>query len=192
MTDGYGTCRARVLEGIDWPALRILDAMVWLETGRVPMPWHRTLVAYASGHLPRGGAFRSCVAMLHERETVSYMGGGIGNPNGTVGLVLEHLGRGLADAPTVPFTREAYWQKIDAKLGPVEYLICAMLREKLGGAVEREDLGRAIGCGQGSREFRNAMAKLLGVELVTVEGGCYSATLNLCPLSVFEFRELRG
>ena len=43
-----------------------------------------------------------------------------------------------------------------------------------------------------SREFRNAMARLLGVDLVQVEGGCYSATLNLCPLSVFEIRELRG
>jgi hypothetical protein len=168
--------------------------MVWLETGRVPMPWHRTLVAYASDHLPRAGAFKSCVAMLHERELIGYRGGGIADPDGPIGLVLEHLGRGLADAPVGPFTREAYWEKIDGKLGPVERLICKALRELVGGAVARDELAHAIGreSVRARREFRNALARLLGVDLIQVEGGCYSATLNLCPLSIFELRELRS
>ncbi len=187
-----GDQRLKSLEAIGWPAIRILDAMVWLETGRVPMPWHRTLVAYASGHLPRAGSFKGCVAMLHERELIGYRGGGIADPNGPVGLVLEHLGRGLAHAPVGIFTRQAYWEKIDGKLGPVERLICHALRELLGGSVARDELADGIGREATSREFRNAMARLLGVDLVQVEGGCYSATLNLCPLSVFEIRELRG
>ncbi len=180
------------LEAIGWPAIRILDAMVWLETGRVPMPWHRTLVAYSSDHLPRAGSFKSHVAMLRERELISYRGGGIADPNEPVGLVLEQLGRGLADAPVGPFTRTAYWEKLDGKLGPVERLICKALRELVGGAVARDELAHAIGREATSREFRNGIARLLGVDLVQVEGGCYSATLNLCPLSVFEIRELRG
>ena len=161
------------------PTCRILDAMVWLESGRIPMPWPRSLVAYASHHLPLAGGFKAYVAKLKGLALISYRGGC---------LVLEHDGRQLAEEPAEAFGLESYWARLDGKLGPVERSICQKLRADGRGTVARSELARLVALDQRQLAFRNATSKLLAVELIDVQADHYFATLALRPRSVFERR----
>jgi hypothetical protein len=177
------------------PSQRILDAMVWLESGRIPMPWHRTLVAYAARHLPRSGAFKGCVAQLRESGLVTYRGGGIDDPSGPTGLVLEHEGRELATQPSAEeaFSGIRYWLRLCDKLNPIETTICAHLRHRADGTpgISRAHLLDLAGGQVVLRDFRHALAKLLAVDLIAVEADVFTATTSLRPLSIFELRRLR-
>jgi hypothetical protein len=160
------------------PTCRILDAMAWLESGRIPMPWPRSLVAYASDHLPLAGGFRAYVANLKGLGLICYRQGC---------LVLEHEGRQLAQEDEDGFALQAYWDRVNGKLGPVERDICEILRE--GGApVARFALARRVGLDQRQLAFRNATSKLLAVELIDVRSDHYFATESLRPRNVFERR----
>jgi hypothetical protein len=165
------------------PTCRILDAMAWLESGRIPMPWPRSLVAYASDHLPLAGGFRAYVANLKGLGLISYLDGR---------LVLEHDGRQLAVEDEDGFALVAYWARLEGKLGPVERSICRILRERgdfeVRFEVARFDLARAVGLDQRQLAFRNATSKLLAVELIDVRSDHYFATESLRPRNVFERR----
>ncbi len=175
------------------PTKRILDAMVWLESGRIPMPWTKSVVAYSAFHLPRSGAFKGCLAQLHERGLVTYRGGGIDDPHGQTGLVLEHEGRELAESPVILFSGIAYWTRLCEKLSSMEMTICAHLRERADGTpgISRKSLLDLAGGMTVDRDFRHALAKLLAVDLIAVEGDVFTATRSLRPLSIFELRLLR-
>ena len=164
---------------------RILDGMVWLESGRIPMPWHRSLVAYASSHQPGGGAFRAGIAALREADLIGYLDGR---------LVLEHGGRLLAEEPLADyrFTREAYWQRLSEKLPPTQRWICEVFQHDRSACLHRDILAEAAGIRSNSAPFRNAIAKLLSVALLTGNGDRYSSTEALWPLTVFERRTLEG
>lgn len=168
------------------PAAMILDGMVWLESGRIPMPWHRSLVAYASGHLPRAGAFKGYVAKLKACELVSFPPGG--------GLVLEHEGRQLALQPNAPFARIDYWRLMDGHLGPGEREIAALVREVAPGHVvwTRDELRDLVPAEISEATFRQATAKLLSVHLLDLVDGLYCGTAVLYPRSVFEQRAARS
>ncbi len=160
------------------PTCRILDAMVWLESGRIPMPWPRSLVAYASDHLPLAGGFKAYVANLKGLALICYRHGA---------LVLEHEGRQLAEEPAEAFDLGSYWARVDGKLGPVERDVGEILRGS-GFPVARFALARRVGLDQRQLAFRNATSKLLAVELIDVQADHYFATLALRPRSVFERR----
>ena len=161
------------------PACRILDAMVWLESGRIPMPWHRSLVAYSANHLPRSGGFKGYLAKLKALELVSYRDGG---------LVLEHEGRRLAETPLVKFGLGEYWGRLDSHLSPLERDLIGFARTS-GEPWAKASLEEAIGrSGVTSAAFRNAFAKLIAVGLFDVHEEGYIATEALRPRSVFEIR----
>lgn len=172
------------------PTKRILDAMVWLESGRIPMPWTKSVVAYSSFHLPRSGAFKGCISKLYMLHLVNYLRGGI---------VLEHEGRELARVPSAEqaFSGIGYWERVSQKLSPIEQAICLVLRES-DVAIAKEALramvteGLYCGSNTAERDFRHATAKLLAVDLISVKGGAFTATRSLVPLSIFELRELRA
>ncbi len=165
------------------PACRILDAMVWLEVGRIPMPWPRSLVAFAADHLPRAGAFKGYLAKMKALEFVSYRDGG---------LVLEHEGRAIAgeNYPELkPFSRERYWALcLDPRLKLTQGWIVCKVRAAAGDLVEREAIRAGYVSDEGT--FRNAMARLLSWDLIEVSDGRYRATQSLYPRDVFEQREL--
>lgn len=81
---------------MDMTCRRILDAMAWLETKRIPMPWNRALVGFAAGYQPRGGFFKTHVGALRTMGLISY-------PQPFY-LALEHEGRRLAIAFTEELT----------------------------------------------------------------------------------------
>lgn len=163
------------------PTIRILTGMVWLESGRIPMPWHRSLVAYASEHQPRGGAFRSGVAALRKANLVGCQDGR---------LVIEHGGRLLAEEPGEQFSHAAYRERLCNKLTPRERVIYAQFRDLPTARLQRELLASALGVSASSAFFRNSIAKLLAVGLLEVEGDLYTATEVLWPINVFERREV--
>ena len=164
------------------PTRRILDAMVWLESGRIPMPWTKSVVAYSSFHLPRSGAFKGCLSRLFHLHLVNYLRGGI---------VLEHEGRELVRQPSAEqaFSGIGYWERLSGKLSPMELRLCAHLRE--GEAWPRAALLELAGGHLVLRDFRHAIAKLLAVDLIAVEADVFTATRSLVPLSIFELRRLR-
>lgn len=168
------------------PTCRILDAMVWLESGRIPMPWPRSLVAFSADHLPRAGGFKGYVSELKKAELVSYK---------DFGLVLEHEGRELARQPESTFTRGDYWSHLDERLAVTELAVCETIRNEAGPmnyAMTRASLRDAVDGYRPTSEgdFRNALGKLLAWDLVCVARGTYSAAPSLYPLDVFERREL--
>jgi hypothetical protein len=166
------------------PAQRILDAMRWLESGRIPMPWQRSLVAYSANHLPRSGSFRALAYELQKAEMISYPSPGH--------LALEHDGRELTEEPVEPFTRAAYWDRLEGHLGPMERRFCRLLCVH---PHQRMGRGALLDCAGGHlviSESRPALAKLLAVELIEAEGDTYRATEALYPLSVFEKRATKG
>lgn len=164
------------------PTRRILTAMVWLESGRIPMPWHRSLVAYASDHKPGCGAFRSGIAHLRRANLLGAQAGR---------LVIEHGGRLVAEEPPEMFTRDRYWGRLYPKLTPIARAICSQYLAGPGISYGRKDLAAAVGIAPGIVTFGNAIGKLLAARLIEVEQNRYVATEVLWPLNVFERRNAK-
>jgi hypothetical protein len=162
------------------PHERILDAMVWLESGRVPMPWHQSLVAYAALFRPRTGSLKRELAVLSERGLITQTPGG---------LVLEEGGRELAEAPAKPFTRTAYHARLDRKLDKVERLVVRSIRMADEG-IGWDDLASRLPAWVTEAELRDRLARLVrsGVIVSEHETKAHQRTVVLHPLDAFEIR----
>ncbi len=155
--------------------------MMWLESGRIPMPWHRTLIAYASRQTPKSGAFQSACAELSEAGMISYR---------DRGLVLEQPGRERFAYPLEPsFTIGEYWTRMEPRLGPIESRICFwFLGNALASPIFRPDLARAIEQDVDAPDFQQAIASLRDVGLIELDGDHVQHTQQLRPRSIFEIR----
>jgi hypothetical protein len=171
------------------PTCRLVDAMGWLDDGRVPMPWPKALVAFCGEQWPRGGAFKSYLGDLVREEAISYH---------QEGLVLEAAGSALVEWKTVravPFNRRRYWERLAGRLSSTEWDVCQRLiwddTEKTWApqSLGRTELAQATPLSASA--LAAALARLLTCDLLDVDGGTYSATQALYPRNVFELRELR-
>jgi hypothetical protein len=86
--------------------------MVWLESGRVPMPWSRTTVAFVSGHKPGTGYFNAAIGRLKRLGLVSWPA--------PYQIVLEQRGRELAIRPKAPLTMDALHACLLGRLNQVQ------------------------------------------------------------------------
>lgn len=170
--------------------LRIIDGMRWLEEGRVPMPWRRALVAYASEHSPTGGAFTEGTKDLRELGWILWTN------EGFRGLVLEQDGRSQREVPSEPYSRQLYLERVLRHVSEAEaQVIARLLLDTASREATREQLFAACHAEKGRNgSFRMAMNRLLRHELVEPVGAIdlYRATDALWPLSVFERRALES
>lgn len=159
---------------------RVLDAMAWLESGRVPMPWHHSLVAYAAELTPRTGSVKAALAVNKARHFISYH---------EDGLVLEEDGR--AQAATVGrdavFTRTHYWRRMDRKLSRTQVAIAGAVR-LLPDGIAKADLFQGLPR-HAEAMIRHSIATLIRSEVIEATEEHYVRTVVLYPLSVFEQRQ---
>lgn len=144
-------------DGLHEGAARILDAMVWLETKRIPMPWSRTLVAIASDMKPRAGYFKGKLAGLKASGLVSYPV--------EYHLCLEHRGRQLGVEPGFELTLETLHDKAKHLWSYKEHVVLARLFDAYPESVARGEIDAPL---LGSAEKANALAKLRAAGLVSL------------------------
>jgi len=163
-------------------ARRVLDAMAWLESGRIPMPWHRHVVAFAAEQNPRAGQFRGHAARLVREGLVTT------EPEH---LLLTDAGREAAAEPDAPYSREDYWRRVDRKLDDDRQRGVALAVRVDPRPWTRTDFHAFMDVEP--RALAAALARLITFRLIVAEGdGAYVGTPILTPLTVFERRRAQG
>jgi hypothetical protein len=139
------------------PEQRILDAIAWMESIGVPEP-EQSAVAFLAGYRVNGGAFNNPKGRLRVSGYIEYLPGRR--------LRLTDRGRAIAQAPSLPQTKEALHEAVLSRLdGPEQRL----LRPLLGAypdSLSNEDLAAAAGYTPNAGAYNNPRGRLRMLGLV--------------------------
>lgn len=162
---------------------RIIDAMAWLETKRIPMPWPRHLISYAAEMRPTGGYFKTAAARLVRLGMISLPGGRT--------LVLEHDGRMLTEATEAELTMEALHARAMRRLEWRQKRIAEIVLPAYPLPVARSQLSQATGLKMDS--VTNAIARLRSSGVIdTPTRATVVASEDMCPEQLRERASATG
>lgn len=144
-------------EGMTGPEQRILDAIAWMESIGVPEP-ELSAAAFLAGYVTGGGAFNNPKGALRRKDLVEYV---------AVGRIrLTEAGRGNANAPAAPLTKEEMQRRVMERLGGPERRILDPLLAAYPEGMTFQDLAAASGYGAGGGAFNNPRGRLRTLGLI--------------------------
>jgi hypothetical protein len=157
-----------VAEGITGPQQRILDALAWLESVRVPQA-KRTQLALLAEQSPTSSAFGNNLGALKNDKSVHPWPRLIDCP--CPGLVcLTEAGRRAARSPDVPPTTAALHEALFARLPAPQTRILPALIAAYPAALDRQQLAEQTGQSATSSAYGNNLGALWSLGLIDYPG----------------------
>lgn len=148
---------AKLAEGLSRPQQRILDALAWLESVRIPAA-DRTRVAWLADASPKSSSFMNNLGVLSTGGLIRYPRQGE--------VALTDSGRAVANHPGNPLSTADLHAAIQAKLPAPQWRIVEQLVSEHPKALTREVLAERAGASPASSSYMNNLGTLRGLGLI--------------------------
>lgn len=142
---------------ISGPQQRILDALAWWESAKVPCP-SRVQVAVVARYAPNGGSFQNPLGGLRSAGLVEYPSGGT--------VRMTDAGRALSTPPLSPVSTADLHAMVRAILNGPQWRILEPLLNAYPDDMTRDDLAAAANYEVGGGSFQNPLGSLRTLGLV--------------------------
>lgn len=139
------------------PAGRILDALAWLESVRIPQA-KKTQLALLADASPKSSAFSNNLGALRTAGLIDYPAGGM--------AALTEAGRRMATESDIPTTSDALQRQLYSKLPRPQVRILAYLVDVYPEAVPKEELAQRAEASVSSSAFSNNLGSLRSLGLL--------------------------
>lgn len=152
-----GPKSSTLADGLTRPQQRILDALAWLESVRIPSA-DRTRVAWLADASPKSSSFVNNLGSLSSRGMLTYPRSGE--------VALTDAGRAAANDPGAPLTTDELQASIQAKLPRPQWAIVAALIAIYPHSTGRVSLAESAGSSATSSSFVNNLGALRSLGLI--------------------------
>lgn len=144
------------------PEQRIVNAVAWCATIGIDQP-HKTAVAFLAGYKANGGAFNNPCGSLRSKGFIIY-------PD-SQRIAVTHLGRPMAQAPTVPLTTSELHRLVLLRLPGPEQRLLRPLLDAYPGGLANEELAEKAGYQPSGGAFNNPRGRLRTLGLIEYREG---------------------
>jgi hypothetical protein len=143
--------------GVTVPQQRILNALAWWLAFGLDQPTNEQ-VGFVAGYAPGSGNYNNIRGGLRAAGLIDYPSGGR--------LALTDAGLGVAEAPRLAVTREAFHDQVRAKMSPSQLKLIEPILAAYPEALKTDQLAEAAGYAAGSGNFNNLRGSLRTIGLI--------------------------